>query len=86
MAERRNVEVFTAGCPICDEAVSMVKSIACPSCEVVVHDLQKDSARAKELGITSVPTVAVDGKIVDCCERRPVNVLDLKRAGIGTPL
>ena len=28
---KRRVEVFTAGCPICDETVSVVKSLACPN-------------------------------------------------------
>ena len=44
----RRVEVFTAGCPLCEEAVQMVKSIAFPSCIVTVYDLGeegKDRAR-----------------------------------------
>ncbi|MCH7471410.1 hypothetical protein IIA79_00460 [bacterium] len=27
-------EVFSAGCPACDEAVELVNSLACPSCKV----------------------------------------------------
>lgn len=41
---KRKIEVFTAGCPVCDEAVKMVKSAACQSCEVVVYDLNKGYA------------------------------------------
>lgn len=37
---KRLVEVFTAGCPICAETVNLVKSLACPSCDVQVHDLR----------------------------------------------
>ena len=38
MAARRKVEVFTAGCPLCQETVKLVKEPACPRCEVIVYD------------------------------------------------
>jgi hypothetical protein len=31
---KREVEVFTAGCPLCEETVNLVKSLACPNCEL----------------------------------------------------
>jgi len=37
--EKRRVDVFTAGCPLCQDAVRLVTSLACPSCEVQVYDL-----------------------------------------------
>ena len=36
---KRQVEVFTAGCPVCEPAVQLVKELACPDCEVTVHEL-----------------------------------------------
>jgi len=36
MNEKRKVEIFSAGCPVCEEAVSVVKRMACSSCEVTV--------------------------------------------------
>lgn len=41
---KRRVEVFTAGCPLCEEAVGLVRSLACPSCEVQVYDLREGCA------------------------------------------
>jgi glutaredoxin 3 len=87
MLKKRKIEVFTAGCPLCDETVKLVKELSCPSCEVTIYNLQKEGMeKAKEYGINSVPTVVVDGKIAECCARRKPSAADLKSAGIGTPL
>ncbi len=89
MSRKRKVEVFTAGCPLCDETIKLVKALACPSCDVTVYDLRVTEGgmdKAKEYGVNSVPTVVVNGKIAECCVRRKPNEADLKAAGIGTPL
>jgi len=88
MSKQRKVEVFIAGCTLCDETVQLVKKLSCPSCDVTIHDLRekKGIAKAKEYGINSVPTVVVDGKILDCCVRGKIVEADLKKAGIGTAL
>lgn len=87
MSQKRSVEVFTAGCKCCDEAVALVKRIACSSCEVTIHDMKQERSakRAKELGIRLVPAVAIDGKFSDCC-LGGVNEQTLRAAGIGTVL
>lgn len=87
MSQKRNVEVFTAGCVCCDEAVALITRIACSSCEVTIHDMKQERSakRAKELGIKRVPTVAIDGKIADCCVGG-VNEQTLRAAGIATAL
>lgn len=81
-----NVEVFTAGCPVCDPVVQLVKQVACPSCDVTVYNLADDpraSERAKTLGIERLPTVLVDGKPLTCCEAGPVTEAALRAAGVG---
>lgn len=89
MAQRkRSIEVFTAGCSCCDEAVQMVREIACPSCEVQVLDMrdEKVGRRAKELGVRSVPAIAVNGTLATCCEGRGPDRTALQAAGVGKPL
>ena len=85
MANKRKVEVFSAGCPACQETVALVNSIACPSCEVSVLDAHdpKVASRAKTLGIKSVPAVVIDGKLADCCSARGPDEATLRSAGLG---
>ncbi len=86
---KRKVEVFTSGCYLCDETVKLVKDIACPNCDVTVYDMSDpcDSKecieKSKMYGVKSVPTVVVDGKIVDCCARGKVSKESLVAAGVG---
>lgn len=84
----RKIEIFTAGCPTCDETVSKVKATACPSCEVVTLDMNDASVaqHAKELGVKSVPAVAIDGKLADCCAGRGTDEATLRAAGLGRPI
>jgi glutaredoxin 3 len=85
---QRTVEIFSAGCPACDETVRLVRAIACPSCDVAVLDMHVASvaARAAQLGIRSVPAVAVNGQLADCCAGRGPEETTLRAAGIGRPL
>ena len=88
MATKRKVEVFSAGCATCNEAVEIVKRAACPSCDVIVLDMHDGQVakRAKALGIRSVPAVAIDGKLAACCTDRGINEQTLHAAGLGRPL
>lgn len=88
MSNKRKVEVFSAGCPCCDEAVQTVKAVACPSCEVEVLDMNQPdvAARARQLGVKSVPAVAIDGRLADCCAGRGIDEATLRSAGLGVPL
>ena len=89
---KRQVEVFIAGCPLCDEAVKTVREVACDSCEVTIHDLREGFAAkealetAKRYGVNRVPSVVVDGKLCSCCEGSKVNPDDLRAAGVGRRL
>ena len=88
MSNKRKVEVFSAGCPACMEAIALVESLACPSCEVSVHDMHEAAVadRAKELDIKRVPAVVVDGKLADCCTGEGPDERRLRAAGLGVPL
>ncbi len=67
--------------------MSLVKQMSCASCDVTVYNLKESGMdKAKEYGVTSVPTVVVNGKILDCRKRRKPTADDLRAAGIGTPL
>lgn len=87
MANKRQVEVFSAGCGVCEETIEMVKRIACPSCEVTVHDMKTIAVaqRARSLGVRAVPAVVVDGKLAACCTSRGVDEAGLRAAGVGQP-
>jgi glutaredoxin len=86
MNDKRQIEVFIAGCPVCDDAISLVNRIACPSCEVTTLDMRTSEVadRAKALGVRSIPAVVIDGKVADCCQKG-VNEEILKTAGLGQP-
>lgn len=88
MAERRKVEIFSAGCPVCQDTIDLVHRIACSSCEINVLDMKDANvaSRAQELGVRSVPAVVVDGKLADCCSGRGPDEASLKAAGIGQPI
>ncbi len=88
MADKRKVEVFSAGCPACEEAIELVQKLACPSCEVSVFDMNdiEVAKRAKALGVRVVPAVAIDGKLADCCSGSGIDAQVLKLAGLGKPL
>ncbi len=88
MTTKRKIEVFGAGCPACEETIRLVKSVACPSCEVAVLDMNDPSvaSRAKSLGIHSVPSVVIDGQLADCCAGRGPDEATLRSAGLGQPI
>ncbi|MEW6665825.1 MAG: thioredoxin family protein [Thermodesulfobacteriota bacterium] len=88
MEKKRKIEVFTAGCPVCQGVVDMVKELACPHCESTFYNLNNNEGveQAKAYGVTAVPAVAVNGALLECCKRRPITREDLKAAGLGEPL
>lgn len=86
-SEKRKIEVFVAGCPCCDDALKLVESLVCPSCELKVLDMRTDKAaqaKAKKYGVKRVPAVAVDGKLAECCEGG-TEPETLKRLGVSSP-
>lgn len=66
------IEVFSAGCPTCAGIIDMVKRLAGSEHQVHVRTMQESetAARAATLGIRSLPTVVIDGKLAGCCTGR----------------
>lgn len=87
MSNQRTIEVFSAGCPACQETIDLVNRVACPSCEVSVLDMNdaEVAKRARGLGIRSVPAVVIDGELADCCSGRGPDEAALRAAGLGQP-
>lgn len=84
----RKIEVFSAGCSVCENVVKQVQDAACSSCDIQVLDMNKRDIqkRAADLSIKSVPAVVVDGKLADCCASRGVDLEVLRSAGLGQPI
>ncbi|MCI0409768.1 MAG: hypothetical protein L0191_14600 [Acidobacteria bacterium] len=80
----RKVEIFSAGCAVCEEAIQMVRNLACPSCELSVLDMRSPAVteRARSFGIRSVPAVVVESRLSDCCSRG-IDPEALRRLGVG---
>jgi len=83
--KRRRIEIFSAGCAVCEDVVTRVQEAACPSCDVQVRDMKDPDVeqRAANLGIRSVPAVAIDGVLADCCAKSGVDIDVLRAAGLG---
>ena len=81
MADRKKIEIFTVGCPACQEAVELVKRIAGSAHGVEILDMhQADvAARARGHGIRSLPSV-VEGTLAGCCAERGPDEAVLRQA------
>lgn len=88
MKTKRSVEVFSAGCAVCEETIALVHRLSCASCEVTVLDTHNPAiaARAKNLGIRSIPAVVINGQLTDCCTGRGPDERSLRAAGVGQAL
>ena len=90
--KKTKIEVFTAGCSVCDSTVKLVRELACPNCDIHVHDLNQGCEtgecrdEAQKYGLKTIPTVVVNGKVVSCCDNPGPNQEELVRAGIGVAL
>lgn len=88
MSDKRQIEIFSAGCALCRDTIELVNGMACSSCEITIHDMTDAAvaARANALGIRAVPAVVVDGRLADCCTGRGPDADALRAVGIGQPL
>jgi hypothetical protein len=85
---KRMVEVFVAGCSLCRETVELVRRLACDSCAVTVPEMSDPAvaARARRLGVRSLPAVVIDGRLAGCCTGRGPDQAAMRDAGLGQPL
>jgi hypothetical protein len=66
MAGKGKIEVFTAGCSLCDDTLRLVKeAVSSCGCEVVERRCppQQMCEEGKAYGVRAMPTVVVDGAI-----------------------
>ena len=88
MTGKRKIEIYSAGCTICNNAIDQIRESACPSCEIIIHDMMQPEVQrsADGLGILSLPAVVIDGKLSGCCSGRGVDLDVLREAGLGQPM
>lgn len=82
----RVIEIFSAGCRACEDAIQLVRKIACKSCEIKVLDMREPqvASLAKSLGVRQVPAVVITStEIAACCGGRGPEASALKIAGLG---
>jgi len=85
---KRRIEIFSAGCEVCEEAVQAIRAEACSSCTIEVRSMSDPTAAraAKDYGIKSLPAVVIDGRLAGCCAGRGVDMAELSRLGLGQPM
>lgn len=82
---KRRIEIFNAGCYLCEHAVQQIKAQECPYWEITVYDLNKKcetkkcETKAEEYEIETVPAVAINDELADCCRNRGINFDTLKK-------
>jgi hypothetical protein len=67
MATKQKIEVFSSGCPLCNEAIDLVRQQAGLEAEIIVHSMTdaRGFGRATALGVRSVPAIAIE--LDTCC-------------------
>jgi glutaredoxin 3 len=79
---QKQIEVFSAGCAVCQDAVELVERIAGASHNVEILDMHRAdvAAKAKQYGIQRVPSVVIDGQLASCCSDRGPDEATLRTA------
>jgi len=86
---KRQIEIFVADCPLCDETVRLVQELTCSSCEVLIYDLREGQGyptylkKAQQHGVNAVPAIAINGSLV--LAGKPDRE-QLQAIGVGQPL
>ncbi len=87
---KQQIEIFTAGCPVCEPVVALVKENACRNCEITIYNLSEQCeskiyvTKMEEYGVKRLPAIAINGKLIDCCKNIEITKSDLVNAGIGS--
>ena len=67
MTGKRKIEVFTAGCSLCEDTLRLVKdAVASCGCDVIERRCppQQMCEEGKAYGVRAMPTVVVNGAIM----------------------
>jgi hypothetical protein len=67
MPGKRTIEVFTAGCSLCEDTVRLVsEAVSSCGCEVIERRCpsQQICEEGKAYGVRAMPTVVVNGAII----------------------
>jgi hypothetical protein len=85
MAQRRKIEVFTAGCPCRTEAVELVEFLAGTEHDVEIHDMHEPgvAVAASVYGIRRLPAVVIDGRLADWYAGRGLDEANLTQVIFG---
>ena len=84
----RKVEIFSAGCRTCKTTIEQLRDQIDPRHEIVVHDMQSNTAaaeRSEAFGIRTVPAIVVDGTLLSCCKNTGPTLKELHAAGLAKP-
>jgi len=83
---KRKIEIFTAGCPVCEEQVELLKKETCTDCEIIVSNINTDKKaleRSKSYKIKSIPAVVIDNVLAGCCSKAGIDIEVLRSMGLG---
>jgi hypothetical protein len=63
---KHQIEVFSAGCDLCQQTIELVGTRAGSESDVIVHDMRQEAnvQRAQRYGVRSVPAVVIDGSLL----------------------
>lgn len=57
------IEVFSAGCPLCQSVVDEIEAGKCAGCLLLVHNIADSGHLAGKYGVRVVPTVIIDDEV-----------------------
>jgi hypothetical protein len=57
------IQVFSGGCDLCKETAEIVEVGKCKDCKMEVLSFERNRELARRYGVTSVPSIVIDGKI-----------------------
>ncbi len=86
---KKQIEIFTAGCLVCEPVVQLVKDTACNNCEITIHNLSDQCeskicvSKMEQYQIKRMPAIVVDGVLLGCCKNIEITKEDLQNASIG---
>ena len=82
---RRKIEVFSAGCPCCTEAVELIEFLAGNEHDVEIRDMHDPAVAvaARGYGICRVPAIVINGQLADFYVARDLDEVTLTQRIFG---